>query len=189
MSDWPFGDLRAGAYDLILADMPSEFDVYSEAGQTKSPQGHYRCMPLSEIAALDVGRLASTNCWLLHWATAPNLADALYVMRCWGFIYKTRVNWRKVTKSGALAMGCGYISRSGDETLLVGAIGDPWFAKPFVSPFDGVRREHSRKPEELYQHIDDFMPGARRCELFARTRRKGWDYALSDQLDKFEAGP
>ncbi|WP_370631473.1 MT-A70 family methyltransferase [Methylosinus sp. Sm6] len=185
---WPFGDLRLGGYDLILADMPSEYETYSDAGQSKSPQSHYHCMPLTEIAALDVGRLAAPNCWLLHWATAPNLPDALYVMRAWGFIYKTRVNWTKVYPSGAPAMGCGYIARSQDETLLIGSIGKPWYAAPFVSPFLGVRREHSRKPEELYPLIDAFAPRARRCELFARTRRPGWDYALSDELDKFGAG-
>jgi N6-adenosine-specific RNA methylase IME4 len=188
VSDWPFGDLRPGSYDLILADVPWEFETYSALGAEKSPQGHYRCMPLSEIAALDVGRLAARNCWLLHWATAPGLPDAQYVMRAWGFVYKTRVNWRKTTVNGALAMGCGFISRSADETLLIGAIGEPWLAQPFVSPFDGLRREHSRKPEEFYAMVDAFMPGARRCELFARTRRPGWDHALSDELDKFEAG-
>ncbi|WP_370631482.1 MT-A70 family methyltransferase [Methylosinus sp. Sm6] len=185
---WPFGALPPKSYDLILADPPWEYEIYSSAGKAKTPLAQYRCMPLTEIAALDVGRLARRHAWLLLWSTAPHLADALYVMRSWGFGYRSRVNWRKVFASGAPAIGLGYLVRSQDETLLIGAIGKPSSGQSFVSPFDGVRREHSRKPEELYPLIDAFAPGARRCELFARTRRPGWDYALSDELDKFEAG-
>lgn len=42
------------------------------------------------------------------------------------------------------------------------------------------RREHSRKPDEIYPRIEALLPGPR-CELFARHRRPGWD-AWGDQL-------
>ena len=38
-----------------------------------------------------------------------------------------------------------------------------------------LAREHSRKPEEAYAWAEAYMPGARRIELFSRTRRPGWD--------------
>jgi N6-adenosine-specific RNA methylase IME4 len=42
--------------------------------------------------------------------------------------------------------------------------------KLIVSP----RREHSRKPDEAYQRIEALCDGPY-LEMFARTRRPGWD--------------
>jgi len=186
MSNWTFAPLRPGAYDLIYADPPWEYLTYSKAGQEKSPQAHYDCMPLTAIGDLDAGRLAAPNAWLLLWATAPMLPEALWLMRSWGFVYKTNVVWEKVHKSGAPATGTGYIARSQHELLLIGDIGKPWCVTPFPSLISGVRREHSRKPDEFLPHIDAFMPRARRVELFARTRRDGWD-CWGNQTEKFAA--
>jgi len=180
----PFAPLRDGAYDLIYADPPWEFLTHSDAGQEKSPQAHYDCMPLTEIGDLDASRLASPNCWLLLWATAPALPEAMWLMRTWGFAYKTNIVWNKVFESGAPAMGTGYIERNEHELLLIGSVGKPWCVKPFRSSFTGVRREHSRKPDELLPHIDAFMPRARRVELFARQRRPGW-HCWGKQVDRF----
>ena len=45
------------------------------------------------------------------------------------------------------------------------------------------RREHSRKPDEIYNYIEDLLDGPY-VELFARTKRKGWD-SWGNQIDKF----
>ena len=37
------------------------------------------------------------------------------------------------------------------------------------------RREHSRKPDEVYERIERMYPNARKLELFARNKREGWD--------------
>ena len=36
------------------------------------------------------------------------------------------------------------------------------------------RREHSRKPDEVYDRIEQLLDGTY-VELFARRERKGWD--------------
>jgi N6-adenosine-specific RNA methylase IME4 len=36
------------------------------------------------------------------------------------------------------------------------------------------RREHSRKPDEVYELLEQLFGPARRIELFARQRRAGW---------------
>jgi N6-adenosine-specific RNA methylase IME4 len=41
-------------------------------------------------------------------------------------------------------------------------------------------REHSRKPDEIYQHIEQLWNGPY-VELFARHRREGWQ-SWGDQL-------
>ena len=46
------------------------------------------------------------------------------------------------------------------------------------------RREHSRKPDEMYNRIERFVEGPY-IELFARTKRPGWD-SWGNQTDKFK---
>ena len=52
-----------------------------------------------------------------------------------------------------------------------------------VSP----RREHSRKPDAVYDRIERLMDGPY-LEMFARTGRRGWD-VWGDQAGLFDAGP
>ena len=58
----------------------------------------------------------------------------------------------------------------------------PCFGLP--SCFDGVRREHSRKPDEFYEMIAKKTPGLRRADVFAREKREGWD-CWGDEVGKF----
>jgi len=51
---------------------------------------------------------------------------------------------------------------------------------------EALRREHSRKPEAAYLAAEQLMPGAARVELFARTRRPGWE-AFGKEMDRFMA--
>jgi N6-adenosine-specific RNA methylase IME4 len=51
--------------------------------------------------------------------------------------------------------------------------------------FDGIAREHSRKPEEFYDICDRVMPHARRADVFARQHRPGWD-SFGNELTKFQ---
>ena len=46
------------------------------------------------------------------------------------------------------------------------------------------RREHSRKPDEVADAIVRLCGDLPRIELFARTRRPGWD-AWGNEVDKF----
>ena len=42
------------------------------------------------------------------------------------------------------------------------------------SIFNAPRREHSVKPEVVYDLIERMFPMLPKCELFARQRREGW---------------
>ena len=35
--------------------------------------------------------------------------------------------------------------------------------------------KHSKKPEEIYERIEQLFPISNKIELFARNKRKGWD--------------
>ena len=46
------------------------------------------------------------------------------------------------------------------------------------------RREHSRKPDEMYTYIEQLLDGPY-IELFARKTKEGWD-SWGNEITKFE---
>jgi N6-adenosine-specific RNA methylase IME4 len=171
---WPFDPLRPLSFDLIVADPPWLFELRSEKGEGKAPQAQYACMTPAQIMALPVGQLARGDCWLFLWTSAPLLDVGMETLKAWGFTYKTCLAWRKTTPAGKVRMGPGYIARTRHENILVGAIGAPARARAMDSLFDGVAREHSRKPDEFYARAEAFAPRAFKLDLFARQSRPGW---------------
>lgn len=184
MSGWPFGDLVPMSYDVIAADPPWPFDLYSNKGNQKSAAAHYRLMTLAQIKALPVRDLAQRDTMLLLWITAPQLVAGVDTMREWGFAYKTNLVWRKTTAAGKVRMGPGYWARTMHEQVLIGTLGRPAKYSAFPSLFDGIAREHSRKPEAFYALVEKHTAGARRLELFAREERVGWS-SFGNEVTKF----
>jgi N6-adenosine-specific RNA methylase IME4 len=134
-------------------------------------------MGLDQIKSLPVAELAESDSLLWLWATQAQLHQAFAVMESWGFAFKTAGAWAKQSPTGASwAFGTGYVLRSAAEFWLIGTGGRP---KPesrsernlIVAPV----REHSRKPDQAYEMLERMFPSQRRCELFARSSRSGWD--------------
>lgn len=183
---WPFGNLQTFGYDVIEADPPWQFDLRSEKGEAKSAQAQYQCMDLRAIQALPVGHLARAKGILLLWATIPMLPQAIDTMRAWGAEYKSHMVWRKVTKNGKVRWGTGYRAMSGHEIVLIGCFGAAQIHDRFPSIFDGIAREHSRKPDEFYRLVIERTLGLDRCSLFTRETRKGFD-SWGDEQNKFDS--
>ena len=189
-----FGSIPLFQYGLILADPAVPFATYSAKGQGKSQEAHYPTMSWEEIGALKVGDLARGDALLWMWACWPSLRQSQKVMEQWGFEYVTGGSWHKLTRHGKSGFGTGYRLRSATEPFLIGVLGKPETAKNvrnvIVSMVDGAsidaeRREHSRKPDDQYEMCEKLVPGAvRRLELFARTKREGWD-CWGNETDKF----
>jgi N6-adenosine-specific RNA methylase IME4 len=180
-----FDPLAAHSYDLIVIDPPWPFATWSAKGQGKSPSAHYRVMTLAEIMALPVRGLLNNHAVVLLWTTGAMLAQAFAVMQAWGITYKTNLMWRKVTRNGKVRMGCGFWARTMHEPILLGTVGKPRKIT-LLSCFDGIAREHSRKPDEFYQMITERTPGLRRADVFAREKREGWD-CWGDEVGKFSS--
>lgn len=174
ISAWTFAPLRAGAYDLIVADPPWRFRTWNETNQAKSASRHYRLMTTDAIKALPVASLAAPDCALLLWSTGAMQREAFACLDAWGFRYKSQVAWVKTTINGKRRMGTGYWARTMHEPVLIATRGNPR-ALRLPSVIDGVAREHSRKPDEFYDLIRDRTPGLSRCDLFSRQTRPGFD--------------
>ena len=186
LTPWPFGDLHPLSFDLIVADPPWRFETWSEKGLGKSADAHYTTMDLEAIKALPVGQLARGDCLLLLWTTGWAMATgrAVEVCRAWDFEPVTELVWRKVYPSGKPRMGPGYRARSLHEPLILAKIGKPKH-RALPSLFNGVARQHSRKPEEFYALVERAMPQANRLDLFSRQSRAGWT-AWGDEAGKFD---
>jgi N6-adenosine-specific RNA methylase IME4 len=167
--------LPEGEYSVILADPPWKYD-FAPHRDGMSIEEHYPTMEIGEIAALQVP--AADNAVLFLWATSPKLVEALQVMHCWDFKYKTSFVWDKEKESGRGAWKSGYWSLSRHELLLVGTKGS--FSPPHKdlrvpSVIRARRTAHSKKPDAVYEIIESYFPEHERVELFARNTRKGWN--------------
>lgn len=185
---WPFGNLRPLGYGCILADPAWTFETFSANGHGRAPQAHYECMPLDDIRALPVNQLAQRHCVLGLWATSPMLPQQLGVLQSWGFTYCGFIAWGKLTSRGKIACGGGYRLRSAAELLLIGTLGDPPINKAVVRNLIlAERREHSRKPDCVYDEMEKLAPRQLCAELFARQRigRPHWHH-WGNQVEKFE---
>jgi N6-adenosine-specific RNA methylase IME4 len=184
---WPFGKLDMFAYDVIMIDPSTRFETWSDKNQRRSPQSHYRTMPMEEIRALPVGDLArSEGCVLFMWTTWPLIDEAPAIMRGWGFHFSSGGVWVKRTVHGKLGFGAGYRLRSACEPWLLGTIGSPMTSKSHRNVIEGQLREYSRKPDEAYSWLESYMPNAvRRADVYSRESRAGWE-AFGDEAGRFD---
>lgn len=175
-----------GGFDLIMADPPWSYEMYSDAGYAKSPDAHYQTMALDEIKAMPVEVLAASDCLLWLWGVGPMLPQALEVITAWGFTFKTQGQWVKQTKNGKQTFGTGYILRNAGEPFLIATRGAPKTTRSVRNTIFGLARQHSRKPEECFREAEKLMPEAQRIELFSRQRRSGWK-VWGNETDRFGA--
>jgi N6-adenosine-specific RNA methylase IME4 len=178
-------EIEVGWADLLLIDPPWKFKTFTPAGLEKSPEKHYRTMPMEEIAALPVKTWSRRNCLLLCWGTQALLNKQMDCVRQWGFEFKSVVVWQKMMRSGKESNGTGFRVRSMCEFIIIAARGEPKQSAAFPGIFRGTRRRHSEKPEEFYQLIDRCCGfQEHRIDVFARQPRPGWR-CYGDEVTKF----
>lgn len=137
------------------------------------PLLRYPTMELEEIFELPVRGLAAARSHLHLWAPNAFLVEGLEVMRRWGFTYKCNLVWYKVHNDGGSdGHGVGFHFRNMTELILFGVRGSmrTCTLKPGrrqVNLLATRKREHSRKPHEIYKVIEACSPGPY-FELFAR---------------------
>jgi N6-adenosine-specific RNA methylase IME4 len=167
-----------GHFGTILADPPWQFT--NRTGKMAPEHKRllrYSTMKLEEIMELPVAQLALPESHLYLWVPNALVLEGLEVMKRWGFTYKTNVVWYKVRKDGGPdGRGVGFYFRNVTELVLFGIRGSLRTLAPGrrqVNIMVSRKREHSRKPEQLYNIIEQCSPGPY-LELFARHGRHGW---------------
>ncbi len=167
-----------GPYGAILADPPWRFS--NRTGKVAPEHrrlSRYSTLSLREIQEIPVDGVAASRSHLYLWVPNALLLEGLAVMQAWGFTYKTNIVWHKVRKDGGPdGRGVGFYFRNTTELVLFGTRGSLRTLAPGRSQVNVIRsekREHSRKPDQLYDIIEHCSPGPY-LELFARGGRKGW---------------
>src|SRR5919201_1382668 len=114
----------------------------------------YGTMSLDDILELPVIRMVLPRSHLYLWVPNALLLEGLEVMKRWGFQYKTNLVWLKRRKDGEPdGRGVGFYFRNVTALVLFGVHGSLRTAAPGrrqVNLIASRKREHSRKPDELY---------------------------------------
>ena len=170
--------LPQGPFGTILADPPWRFtNRTGKVAPEHRRLSRYDTLTLDEICAIPVASVAAPKSHLYLWVPNALLAEGLRVMQAWGFAYKSNVVWHKIRKDGGSdGRGVGFYFRNVTELVLFGVRGSLRTLPPGrrqVNLLATRKREHSRKPDELYRIIEACSPEAR-LELFARYPQPGW---------------
>ncbi len=177
-------------FRTILTDPPWRFQ--NRTGKVAPEHrrlSRYGTMNVDEICGLPVADVAADKAHLYLWVPNALLADGLRVMEAWGFQYKTNLVWFKTRKDGGPdGRGVGFYFRNVTELVLFGIRGNDNRTLPpgrtQVNLVAERKREHSRKPEQVYDVIESCSPGPR-LEMFARSPRKGWTQ-WGDELGEYD---
>jgi N6-adenosine-specific RNA methylase IME4 len=177
-----------GTFNTILADPPWRFQNRTgKMAPEHQRLRRYRTMNLDEICQLPVDSHARNPSHLYMWIPNALLREGLQVMEAWGFTYKTNLVWYKIRKDGGPdGRGVGFYFRNVTELILFGVKGSQRTLAPGrrqVNLLATRKREHSRKPEEIYDLVQSCSPGPY-LELFARQRMKGWR-SWGDEVDRY----
>lgn len=170
------GDRR---FATVLADPPWQFvNRTGKMAPEHRRLARYATLPLSAIMALPIPELRGPTAHLYLWVPNALLAEGMQVMAGWGFTYKTNLVWYKVRQDGGPdRRGVGFYFRNVTELVLFGTRGrDARTLSPgrrMPNLLLSRKREHSRKPDQLYDLIESCSPQPW-LELFARHPRSGW---------------
>jgi N6-adenosine-specific RNA methylase IME4 len=182
--------LTGQQFSTILADPPWRFvNRTGKMAPEHRRLSRYGTMDLDEIMALPVQKVSAEPSHLYLWVPNALLPEGIQVLKAWGFEYKSNIVWHKVRKDGGSdGRGVGFYFRNVTELVLFGIRGKNARTlapgRRQVNLLATQKREHSRKPDELYPIIEACSSGPY-LELFARGTRPRWT-AWGNQSAEYE---
>jgi N6-adenosine-specific RNA methylase IME4 len=176
-----------GGFGAVCPDPPWKFASNSDARPGRNPSRHYRCLTPAELMTLPLADVMAPDSYCFLWVTGPHLAigDHLAVLRAWGFKPTAMgFTWIKLNRrfaaqpslfwtSADLFLGTGRTLRRNAEFMVLGRRGKPKrLAADVFEIVIAPVREHSRKPDEVYDRIRGSLAATdggldeeeRRCE-------------------------
>jgi len=136
-------------------------------------------MSVSEICSLPVKEISEKDSVLFLWVTSPLLEDAFTVIKSWGFKYKTSFVWDKVKHN------MGHYNSVRHEFLLIATKGS--CVPDNKKLYDSVQiiernNNHSEKPIEFLNIIDDIYTYGNKLEMFCRNIKKDKWYGWGNEI-------
>lgn len=183
-------ELGGCRFGTVLADPPWRFkNRTGKMAPEHKRLSRYGTMTVEEIKSLPVPEVVADTAHLYLWVPNALLPDGMEVLRAWGFEYKTNLVWHKIRKDGGSdGRGVGFYFRNVTELVLFGVRGKNCRTlapgRRQVNLIPAPKREHSRKPDELYDIIEACSWGPY-LELFARGKRDNW-IGWGDQSDNYK---
>jgi N6-adenosine-specific RNA methylase IME4 len=183
-------DLNGHKFGTILADPPWRFtNRTGKVAPEHRRLSRYETLSVQEIADLPILDYVTdvSHCYL--WVPNALLPNGLQVLNAWGFEYKTNLIWHKIRKDGGSdGRGVGFYFRNVTEIVLFGVRGKGArtldHGRRQVNLIASRKREHSRKPDEQYELIEQCSWGPY-LELFGRGARENWT-VWGNQAEHYE---
>lgn len=195
-----------GPFGLALVDPPWAFRTFNGRRRTptqkrfREAEDHYPTMSVAEMAALPVGDAMAKDAAIAMWVVGSHCDAALELGQAWGFRFATDLFYwlkQKLVAADQIdlftgdipppRMSMGYYTRKQLEPCWLFTRGRGLKVRAhdvrqlIIAPSTG----HSRKPPEQYARLERLFGDVPRIELFARSRRAGWD-AWGNEVGKFE---
>ncbi len=179
-------------YDLILLDPPWPISL---AGARQNRSTLAKKLPYQTPENMDqlwklvrerVLCYSNTNCNVFCWTTESVLFETLSWFKFQMYAKHTTFIWDK----GKGGFPAAYTIRPSHEYLI-------WFYKgkftgidsevrgKFDTTFLECSREHSRKPEYVYNMLYAMFPVSKKLDAFSRQKREGWDQ-FGNECEKFD---
>jgi len=182
-------------YDVVVSDPPWQY--HGSTTKWGAAEKFYKTQPLETI--LEAGGMPdilADNGVLFLWATSPLLDVAMKALKHWGLQYRGMAfAWVKTkqtepkTPIGAQGVRPSIVKPTTEFVLAASRVKK---GRPMPLANESIRqvvlapkREHSRKPDEVFERIEALYPNARRLEMFSRENRPGWD-SWGDQTGLFD---
>jgi N6-adenosine-specific RNA methylase IME4 len=184
-----FKSIGDNKFSTILADPPWQFqNKTGKVAPEHKRLNRYSTITLDQIKELPIADVVKEPAHLYLWVPNALLPEGLDVMEAWGFKYKTNIIWHKVRKDGGPdGRGVGFYFRNTTEILLFGVRGSNARTlapgRRQVNIIRTTKREHSRKPDEVYKIIEACSSGPY-LELFGRGKTDNWS-VWGDQSDSY----
>lgn len=163
------------SFRVIYADPAWSYNDKQDTPNLGGAAKHYDTMNVKQICELPVKEISEKDSVLFLWVTSPLLEDAFEVINSWGFKYKTSFIWDKVKHN------MGHYNSVRHEILLIATKGScvPDNKKLYDSVQSIERNDnHSEKPIEFLNIIDDLYTYGNKLEMFCRKIKKenwyGW---------------
>ncbi len=154
-------------YEILVVDPPwpygnqDNYDAGGFRGTTTYPE-----ISIEKLKQLQLPSADNAILWL--WTTNKFMRHAYELLDAWGFEEKTILTW------GKNKMGTGRWLRSKTEHCILAIKGTPQVQLTNQTTLlEAPVSEHSEKPQEFYDMIDELCVG-NKIDYFSRQKRDGW---------------